>query len=85
MLDPEDRATLFSEATIDNGRVFVTVVPLDKGRCCHDIVLDRVGAIAALGELCEAIDGFESDSVFSGVVSCRLGDDDISSGDWEPR
>lgn len=60
------RAAVLSEATIDSGRVLVTAEPRDEGRCCHDIVLDRAGPIAALGEPREAIDGFESDCVFSG-------------------
>lgn len=66
------RAALFSEATIDSGRVLVTAEPRDEGRCCHDIVFDRAGPTAAFGEPCEAIDGFESDGVFSGsgAVSC---------------
>ncbi len=72
MLAPGVCAALFSEATIDSGRVLATADPRDEGRCCHDIVLDRAGAVAVLGKPCEAIDGFESDSVFSGssVVSC---------------
>jgi len=72
MLALGDRAAVFSEPAIDSGRDLVAADPRDEGRCCHDIVLDRAGAIAALGELCGAIDGFRCDCVFSGsgLASC---------------
>lgn len=41
---------LLSEGTIDNGRLLDPVDPREEGRCCHESVPAREGAIAALGE-----------------------------------
>lgn len=41
---------LVSEATMDNGRLLEPVDPRDEGRCCHESVAAREGAIAALRE-----------------------------------
>ena len=46
---------LFSEATMDNGRLLGPIDPRDEGRCCHESVPAREGAIAALGEGVEVI------------------------------
>ena len=48
---------LFSEATMDNGRLLEPVDPRDEGRCCHESVPAREGAIAALGEGVEIVGG----------------------------
>ncbi len=48
---------LFSEATMDNGRLLEPVDPRDEGRCCHESVPAREGAIAALGEGAEIVGG----------------------------
>lgn len=53
-----DFETLFSEATTDNGRPLEPVDPRDEGRCCHESVPTREGAIAALGEGAEIVWGF---------------------------
>ena len=42
--------TLFSEVTADNGRLLDPVDPREEGRCCHESVPAREGAIAALEE-----------------------------------
>lgn len=42
-----DFERLFSEATMDNGRLLEPVDPRDEGRCCHESVPGREGAIAA--------------------------------------
>ena len=42
-----DFEALVSEAIKDNGRL---LDPRDEGRCCHERVPARAGAIAALGD-----------------------------------
>ena len=44
-----------SEAIMDNGRLLEPVDPRDEGRCCHERVPAREGAIAALGDGVEII------------------------------
>ena len=51
----ESCEALESEATMDNGRLLAPVDPRDEGRCCHESVAAREGAIAALGEGVETI------------------------------
>lgn len=51
----EVREVLESEATMDNGRLLEPVDSRDEGRCCHESVAAREGAIAALGEGVETI------------------------------
>ena len=50
-----DIEALFSEANMDNGRLLEPVDPRDEGRCCHERVPAREGAIAVLGEGVEII------------------------------
>lgn len=50
-----DFVALFSEATMDNGRLLEPVDPRDEGRCCQESVPAREGAIAALGEGVEIV------------------------------
>lgn len=45
-----DVEALLSEAFMDNGRLLGPIDPRDEGRCCHERVPAREGAIAALGE-----------------------------------
>lgn len=56
-----DRAALFSEATMDNGRLLPATEPRDDGRCCHDRVFERVGPTVVLGEAEEAIADLEGE------------------------
>lgn len=56
-----DFEALFSEATIDNGRLRAPVEPRDVGRCCQDTEPARDGAIAALGEMLDSLTDFEGD------------------------
>lgn len=49
MLCRGDLEALFSDATIDSGRLLGPVNPRDAGRCCHDSVFERDGAIVGLG------------------------------------
>ena len=50
-----DIEALFSEANMDNGRLLEPADPRDEGRCCHERVPAREGAIAVLGEGVEMI------------------------------
>ena len=52
-------ATLCSEASTASGRVRAPVVSREDGRCCHESVPAREGAIAALGEVDDSVCGFE--------------------------
>ena len=45
-----DIEALSSEANMDNGRLLEPVDPRDEGRCCHERVPARKGAIAVFGE-----------------------------------
>ena len=78
----------FSEAATDNGRLLGPVDPRDEGRCCHESVPAREGAIAALGEGVEIFRGFGGGCGSSrGKASelrslILLGPPLVSSGRW---
>ena len=54
-----DFDALLPEAIIDDGRLLEAVGPRDVGRCCHERVPAREGAVATLGEGVGCIRGFD--------------------------
>ena len=56
-----DLAALFSDATIDSGRLLPLTVPRDEGRCCHDNVPERERDVAVPEESLEGCEDIEKD------------------------
>lgn len=83
MLNGDDSAALSSEATFGDRRPFMAE-PREDGRCCHERVFDREGAIAALEGLFAENEGLGSGcgTFFSMRASCLwLNDPAMCSAD----